>query len=131
MNRAEAEAYLTPNFSELLAEVAGSTVLDDALNSFEAFVATRPEVDAVWHVLVAEYYLLVRLQRAFSIQFDVSVANRGSYSLSQLYKQVTEQLKSVTSRLTGIIDPADPNDSDEAGTVFTVVSPWQSGGVSW
>jgi hypothetical protein len=133
MNRAEAEAYLAPNFSELLAEVTGSSVLDDALNSFEAFVATRPEVDAVWHTLVAEYYLLVRLQRAFSPQFNVTITNRGAFELSKLFDQVSKMLANVTSRLTGIIDPvlSDDTTTDEAGTVFTVVSPWQTGGVSW
>ncbi len=74
-------AYIEAEWAELIAEVEGLTPAYIVGIANEAYMAD-PTLEATWAAPLADYYILRRALRAFTVDFDVSVEG-DSYRLSQ------------------------------------------------
>lgn len=119
MDRTALLAYLAAEWAEIIAE-AGIDV-DYIADQVEAVFAAQPELDTRWAEPLADYYLLRRAVRAFSIEIDVTIEG-DSYRLSQR-KQIESLFATRAAEVAWIVSP-DGGDGSSIGKVVTIGMPY-------
>ncbi len=130
MDRYALRLYLEREFPEIIAE-AGID-LESILDAVEAVLGRTPDLDLLWLEPLAEYYLLRRAERAFTVQFPLS-SEGDTYNLSKLFDQVQKLLAGVRAQVAWLVTPRAP-DTSGAGEMVTIHMPFLDepvGGATW